>query len=69
MLGCGLDLVSPNVGSRPVTGTKQRLCWLTPMEALDQIWVEDKCDNYELCHSAGAGVHQDICDENECVQH
>jgi hypothetical protein len=39
------------------------------VEALDQIWMKDKCDNYELCHSAGAGVHQDICNEDECVQH
>jgi hypothetical protein len=52
-----------------VTGTKERLCWLVPMEALDQIRVKDKCEDYELCHSAGAGVHQDICNEDECVQH
>jgi hypothetical protein len=40
-----------------------------PMEALDQIRVEDECDDYELGHSAGACVHQDICNEDECVQH
>jgi hypothetical protein len=40
-----------------------------PMEALDQVGVKDKCDDYELRHSASAGVHQDICNENECVQH
>jgi len=40
-----------------VTGTKQRLRWLMPMEALDQIRVEDKCDDYELGHSASARVH------------
>jgi len=39
------------------------------MEALDQIWVKDECDDYELGHSAGADVHQDVRDENECVQH
>ena len=28
-----------------------------PMEAFDQIRVEDECDDYELSHSAGACVH------------
>jgi hypothetical protein len=28
-----------------------------PMEALDQIGVEDECDDYELGHSASACVH------------
>jgi len=28
-----------------------------PMEALDQIRVEDECDDYELGHLAGACMH------------
>jgi len=40
-----------------------------PMEVLDQVRVEDECDNYELCHSASACVHQGIRDENEYVQY
>jgi len=40
-----------------------------PMEALDQIWVEDECDDYELSHSASACVHQDVCGEDEYVQY
>ena len=40
-----------------VTGTKQQLRWLMPMEAFDQIGVKDKCDDYELGHSASACVH------------
>jgi hypothetical protein len=37
------------------------------MEALDQIRVEDECDDYELGHSTGACVHQNICNEDEYV--
>ena len=40
-----------------------------PMEALDQIRVKDECDDYELGHAMGACVHQDICNEDECVQY
>jgi hypothetical protein len=40
-----------------VTGAKQRLRWLMPMEVFDQIRVEDEGDDYELCHAASAGVH------------
>ena len=40
-----------------------------PMEAFDQIRVEDERDDYELGHSAGACVHQDICNEDEYVQY
>jgi len=40
-----------------------------PMEALDQVRVEDKCDDYKLGHSASARVHEDVCNEDECVQH
>ena len=40
-----------------------------PMEAFDQVRVEYECDDYELCHAVGACVHQDICNEDECVQH
>jgi hypothetical protein len=28
-----------------------------PMETLEQIGVEDECDDYELGHAAGACVH------------
>jgi hypothetical protein len=42
---------------------------LMPMEAFDQIRVENECDDYELGYSASACVHQDICNEDECVQH
>ena len=40
-----------------VTGTKRRLSWLMPMDALDQVRVKDECDDYELSHSASACVH------------
>ena len=50
-----------------VTGTKKRLRRLMPMKALDQVWVEYKCDDYELGHSAGACVHQDISGEYEYI--
>ena len=40
-----------------------------PMEAFDQIRVEDKCDDNELGHSACACVHQDVCSEDEYVQY
>jgi len=40
-----------------------------PMETLDQIWVKDECEDYELGHSASACVHQDICDEDKYVQY
>jgi len=40
-----------------------------PMEALDQISVQDKCNDYELGHSAGACMHQDICDEDEYIEY
>jgi hypothetical protein len=40
-----------------------------PMEAFDQIRVEDECNDYKLGHSAGACVHQDICDEDEYIQY
>jgi hypothetical protein len=36
---------------------KQQLRWLMPMEAFDQIRVKDKCDDYELGHSASACMH------------
>ena len=39
------------------------------MEAFDQVGVKDKCDDYKLGHSAGARVHQDVCDEDEYVQY
>ena len=40
-----------------------------PMEALDQVRVEDECDDYELGHLAGARVRQDVCSEDEYVQY
>jgi hypothetical protein len=40
-----------------------------PMEAFDQIRVEDECDNYELGHLTSACVHQYICDEDEYIQY
>jgi hypothetical protein len=52
-----------------VTGTKLRLCWPMPMEVFDQVGMKDECDNYELGYSSGADVHQDICNEDKCVQH
>jgi hypothetical protein len=39
------------------------------MEAFDQIRVQDECDDYKLGHSAGACVHEDVCDKDECIQH
>jgi hypothetical protein len=38
-----------------------------PVEALDQVRVEYECDDYELGHSAGACVHQDVSGEYEYV--
>jgi len=52
-----------------VTGTKQRLRQLMPVEAFDQVRVENECNDYELGHSAGVCVHQDIHDEDEYVQY
>jgi hypothetical protein len=40
-----------------------------PMEAFDQIRVEDECNDYELGHLMSAHVHQYICDEDEYVQY
>jgi hypothetical protein len=42
---------------------------LMPMEVFDQIRVEYECDDYELCHATSACVHQDIRNEDKCVQH
>jgi hypothetical protein len=40
-----------------------------PMEALDQVRVEDECNDYELGHLAGAHVYQDVCDKDKYVQY
>jgi hypothetical protein len=39
------------------------------MEALDQVRVENECDDYELGHSMSACVYKDIRDKNEYVQY
>ena len=40
-----------------------------PVKVFDQVRVEDECNDYELGHSSGADVYQDIRNEDECVQH
>ena len=43
--------------------------WLVPMEMLDQVWVQDECNDYELSHLTGASVHQYVWREDEYVQY
>ena len=40
-----------------------------PMKAFDQIRVDDKGEDYQLGDSACACVHNDVSNEDECVQH
>ena len=43
--------------------------WLMPMEALDQVWVQDECDDYKLSHSTSACMHQYIRGEDKYIQY
>jgi len=40
-----------------------------PIEALDQVWVENESNDYELGHSMSARMHQYVCGKDEYIQY